>query len=83
MHYLAPIPILFGVVGVIGGLLWLVGAGSEEDGGPDKTMFFLFGLWYIFARAMKALQRDPMSVLPGFGFVVGGGALIWVGIVMI
>jgi hypothetical protein len=83
MHYVAPIPIIFGVVGAILGLLWLVGAGSEEDGGPERTFFFLFGVWYIGMRVMKALFRDPMSVLPAFGILAGSGLLIWLGIVML
>src|SRR5688572_3221568 len=54
MHLLAPIPIIFGVVGVIFGFLWLVAAGSDEDGGPETGLFFLFGMWYIAMRVMKA-----------------------------
>jgi hypothetical protein len=77
MHYIAPIPIIFGVIGAVFGLLWLVGAGSEDDGGPEQSLFFLFGMWYISLRIMKALFREPMSVLPGFGILVGGALLIW------
>ena len=83
MHHLAPIPIIFGGIGVIVGLLWLVAAGSEEDGGPDTGLFFLFGAWYVGARVVKALVREPMSVLPTFGILVGSAALIWLGIVML
>lgn len=79
MHYIAPIPIIFGVIGAIFGLLWLVGAGSEDDGRPEKSLFFLFGMWYISLRVMKALFRDPMSVLPAFGILLSSGLLIWVG----
>jgi hypothetical protein len=82
MHYVAPIPIILGVVGAIAGLLWLFAAGSDEDGGPDRGLFFVFGLLYIGLRVLKALVSDPMSVLPAFGFVVGGALLIWLGIVM-
>jgi hypothetical protein len=82
LHFLAPFPIIIGVVGIIVGLLWLSAAGSDEDGGPDTGLFFLFGIWYIAMRVMKALFDDPMSVLPAFGFVVGGALLIWLGIVM-
>jgi hypothetical protein len=49
MHYIAPIPIIIGIVGVIFGLLWLVAAGSGENGGPDHSLFFLFGVWYTSA----------------------------------
>jgi hypothetical protein len=83
MHYVAPIPIIFGVVGVIAGLLWLIAAGSEDDGGPDTGMFYLFGIWYIALRVMKQLFSEPMSVLPAFGILVGSGALIWLGIKML
>jgi hypothetical protein len=83
MHYLAPFPIIVGVVGAIAGLLWLVAAGSEEDGGPDTGLFFLFGAWYIGMRVLKALASDPMSVLPAFGILLGSAGLIWLGIVML
>ncbi|MDQ3441235.1 MAG: hypothetical protein M3478_12885 [Planctomycetota bacterium] len=83
MHYVAPIPIILGVGGAIVGLLWLVAAGSDEDGGPDSGLFFLFGLWYIVMRVIKALFREPMSVLPAFGILLGSGALIWLGIAML
>ena len=83
MHYLAPIPIMFGVVGVTVGLLWLVAAGSEEDGGPDKGLFFVFGAWYIGVRVFKQLAHDPMSVLPAFGILLASAALIWLGIKML
>jgi hypothetical protein len=83
MHYIATIPIIIGIVGVIVGLLWLVAAGSDEDGGPDKSLFFLFGAWYIGMRVMKELARDPMSVLPAVGILLGSGLLIWLGIVML
>ncbi len=83
MHYIAPIPIIFGVVGAIVGILWLVAAGSDKDGGPDTGLFFLFGMWYIVIRVLKALSSEPMSVLPAFGILLGSAALIWVGIVML
>jgi hypothetical protein len=83
MHYLAPFPIIFGVVGVIVGLLWLIAAGSDEDGGPNPGLFFLFGSWYIGMRVMKELFRNPMSVLPAFGILLGGAALILLGTVML
>ena len=83
MHYIAPIPIIFGIVSVIAGFLWLVAAGSEEDGGPSTGLFFAFGSYYLAMRVIKNLLREPMSVLPGFGFVLGGAGLIWLGVVMI
>jgi hypothetical protein len=83
MHYLAPIPIILGVVGAIVGLMWLVAAGSDDDGGPDSQMFFLFGALYISMRVLRALFSEPMSVLPAFGILVLSAALIWVGIVML
>ena len=83
MHYVAPIPIIFGVVGAIVGLLWLVAAGSDDDGGPEKSLFFLFGAWYIGMRVVKALFREPMSVLPAFGILLGSAALIWLGVIML
>jgi hypothetical protein len=83
MHYIAPIPIIFGIVGVIFGFVWLVGVGSEDDGGPDTNLFWIFGAWYLSARVMKALANDPISVLPAFGILLGSGALIWLGIVML
>jgi hypothetical protein len=82
MHYLAPFPIIFGVVGLIVGFLWLVAAGSEDDGGPDTGLFFVFGTWYLGARVIKALRNDPMSVLPAFGILIGSGGLIWLGTAM-
>jgi hypothetical protein len=83
MHYVAPFPIIIGVIGVIVGILWLVAAGSDEDGGPSEGLFFLFGGWYIGVRVLKQLSRDPMSVLPAFGFLFGGAALIGLGVVML
>ena len=83
MHYVAPIPIIVGVVGAIAGLLWLVAAGSDEDGGPDTSLFFVFGIWYIGMRVLKALANEPMSVLPAFGILLVSGGLIWLGIVML
>ena len=83
MHHVAPIPIILGVVGVVAGLLWLVAAGSEEDGGPDSGLFFVFGFLYIAIRVLKQLTREPMSVLPAFAILLGGGALIWLGVLML
>jgi hypothetical protein len=83
MHFLAPFPIMFGVIGAIVGILWLVAAGSDKDGGPDSNLFFLFGMWYIFVRVLKALADEPMSVLPAFGILIVSAGLIWVGIVML
>jgi len=82
MHYLAPFPIMIGVLGVICGLLWLFAVGSEEEGGPDSALFFVFGMLYIGARVMKALVDEPMSVLPAFGILVGSAGLIWLGVWM-
>ena len=83
MHHVAPIPIIFGGIGVIVGLLWLVAAGSEEDGGPSTGLFFAFGSLYVVVRVVRQLFREPMSVLPAFGILLGGAALIWLGIVML
>jgi hypothetical protein len=83
MHYIAPIPIIFGVIGAIVGLLWLIAAGSDDDGGPSRGLFFAFGMWYIGMRVMKALFNDPMSVLPAFGILAGSVLLIVLGIVML
>ena len=83
MHHIAPIPIIFGVIGAIVGLLWIVAAGSEEDGGPETGLFFVFGIWYIGLRVLKQLAREPMSVLPAFGILLGSAALIWLGIIML
>jgi hypothetical protein len=83
MHYIAPIPIILGVVGVILGLFWLVAAGSDKDEGPDTSLIYLLGAWYIGMRVIKALFNEPMSVLPAFGILLGSGALIWLGIVML
>ena len=43
MHYIAPIPIMIGAIGVIFGWFWLIAVGSDEDGGPSKGMHMLFG----------------------------------------
>jgi hypothetical protein len=83
MHYVAPFPIIFGVIGAIVGILWLIAAGSEEDGGPQAGLFFLFGIWYLGLRVLKALSRDPMSVLPALGILIGSGGLIWLGVAML
>ena len=83
MHHIAPIPIILGIGGVIVGLLWLFAAGSDEDGGPEVGLFYIFGMLYIAIRVLKQLVRDPMSVLPAFGILLGGGALIWLGIAML
>jgi hypothetical protein len=83
MHYIAPIPIIFGVVGAIVGLLWLVTAGSEQDGGPEPNMTFVFGRIYLMFRALKALATDPKSVLPALGILLVSAGLIWLGIIML
>jgi hypothetical protein len=83
MHYLAPFPIIFGALGIIVALMWLAAAGSDEDGGPDTSMLMVFGRVYIAIRVLKALIREPMSVLPAFGILLGSIALIWLGIVML
>jgi len=83
MHYIAPIPIIIGVIGAIGGLLWLIAAGSDQHGGPDTGLFFVFGFWYIAVRVVKAFADDPMSVLPAFGILLVSGGLIWLGVVML
>jgi len=83
MHYIAPIPIILGVMGAIAGLLWLVAAGSEEDGGPQTGLFFSFGRIYLMFRVLKALFADPMSVLPAFGILLVSAALIWLGVIML
>ena len=83
MHYVAPIPIIIGVAAAIVGLLWLVAAGSDEDGGPSTGLFYAFGTLYIGIRVLKQLARDPMSILPAFGLLLGGGGLIWLGVVML
>ena len=46
---------MFGVLGGIVGFLWLVAAGSENDGGPDSGLFYVFGIWYIGVRVLKEL----------------------------
>ena len=83
MHHIAPIPIIIGIVGVIFGFLWLISAGTDEDGGPSTGLFFVFGLWYIGMRVVRQLFREPMSVLPAFGFLIGGAGLIFVGVKML
>lgn len=83
MHYIAPFPIIIGIGGVIVGFLWLVAAGSDEDGGPETGLFYIFGMWYIGMRVMRQLFSEPMSVLPAFGILFGGGALIWIGVLML
>ena len=82
MHYLAPLPIIIGGIGGIAGLLWLIAAGSENDGGPEPGLFFVFGIGYIVLRVFRALFSDPMSVLPAFGILLGSAGLIWLGVVM-
>lgn len=82
VHYLAPFPIIFGVVGGIVGFVWLVAAGSEDDGGPDRGLYFAFGSWYLGWRVLKALRNDPMSVLPAFGILFASAALIGLGVWM-
>ena len=82
MHDLAPLPIIIGVIGVVAGLLWLIAAGSANDGGPEPGLFFVFGIWYIALRVLKSLFSDPMSVLPALGILLGSAALIGLGVVM-
>jgi hypothetical protein len=83
MHYLAPIPIIVGVIGAIVGLMWLVAAGSDRDGGPEINLLYIFGWWYVGVRVLKALADDPMSVLPAFGILLASAGLIWLGIAML
>jgi hypothetical protein len=61
MHYLAPFPILIGIGGVIVGLLWLVAAGSDDDGGPEPGLFYIFGMLYIGMRVMRQFWAKPSS----------------------
>ena len=82
LHYIAPIPIIMGVIGAIVGILWLFAAGSDDDGGPSTGLYYVFGWWYIGARVMKALSNDPMSVLPAFGILLGSAGLICLGVWM-
>lgn len=83
MHYLAPFPIIVGVIGAIVGFVWLVAAGSEEDGGPSTGLFYVFGNLYLALRVLKALIRDPMSVLPAFGILAVSAGLIGLGVIML
>jgi len=83
LHHLAPIPIILGVIGAVAGVVWLVAAGSDEDGGPDSNVFFAFGALYIALRVLKTLVREPMSVLPAFGILLISAALIWLGVAML
>lgn len=57
--------------------------GSDENGGPDQGLFFLFGLWYIGTRVLKALFSEPIGVLPAFAILLGSAALIGLRIVML
>ena len=82
MHVVAPIPILFGIMSLVFGLFWLIAAGSEEDGGPRIGLFWLLGAYYVGWRVLRQLVTDPMSVLPGFYFVLAGIGLIWLGVAM-
>jgi hypothetical protein len=75
--------IIVGAFGVIAGLLWLVAAGSEEDGGPSTGLFYVFGAVYLLHRVLKQLAREPMNVLPALGILAGGAGLIWLGVVML
>lgn len=83
MHYIGPIPIILGVIGAIFGSLWLIAVGSENDGGPQTGLFFIFGKIYLLIRVLKALFTDPMSVLPAFGILLISATLIWLGIAML
>jgi len=56
---------------------------SDEDGGPDTGLFYVFGMLYVALRVMKQLFSEPMSVLPAFAILLGSGALIWLGIAML
>ena len=75
--------IIVGVAGALLGFFWLIAAGSDDDGGPQPGLFYVFGSWYIALRVFKALFNEPMSVLPAFGILLGSGALIWLGIAML
>lgn len=83
MHYLAPIPIIFGIIGVFVGLMWLVAAGTEEYGEPETGFLFALGRIYIIWRVSRQLFTDPMSVLPAFGILLVSAGLIWLGVVML
>lgn len=82
MHAFAPILIIAGVMAVALGLFWIVAANAEEDGGPDLAWTFLFGWYHLGVRILRALLTEPMSVLPGFGFLAAGVGLIWLGVRM-
>jgi hypothetical protein len=82
LHAIAPMVIIVGVCAAVVGLFWLAAAGSDQDGGPDTGLFYIFGLYYLALRVFRVLLDDPMSVLPGFGFLLGGAGLIWLGVIM-
>ena len=83
LHAIAPMVIIIGACGALLGLLWLVAAGADNDGGPEPGLFYIFGFYYIALRVFRALLDEPMSVLPAFGILAGSAALIWLGVVML
>lgn len=83
LHAIAPMVIIVGVCGALLGLFWLAAAGSDDDGGPDTGLLYIFGCYYLALRVFRVLLDDPMSVLPAFGILAGSGALIWLGVVML
>lgn len=83
MHALAPLVIIFGGISTIVGFFWIIAAENDRDDGPDVYMAWIFGFYYLGLRVLRQLIEDPLSVVPGFGFLAVGGLLIWVGVLML
>ena len=83
LHAIAPMVIIVGACIVLLALFWLAAAGSDNDGGPDSGLFYIFGFYYIALRVFRVLLDEPRSVLPAFGLLAAGGGLIWLGVVML
>ena len=75
-YHLAPMVIIFGVLGVLVGAFWIVGADVEQSDG-DGPM--LGGMFFSFTRA---ILRNPAATLPGLAIAAAGGGLIWLGVLM-
>ena len=82
LHALAPLVIIVGVLSFALGVFWIIGSDTEQNDGPDGALLWVFGLYYLGLRFLRQLATDPISVIPGLGFMMVGVGLVYLGLRM-